>query len=121
MCRGDTGHAEVVQVVYDPTVISTERLLNEFWSDHRPVTECAEGTADPLASRDGRTDQYRSIILATTNDQLELTLERRDALDSELGSRRRIATQISMLDEFHYAEDHHQQYSAKRTQRFACS
>ena len=129
-CRGGTGHVEVVQVVYDPEIISTERLLNEFWLDHRPVVDrsdsggepAGDSDRDPLASRDGRTDQYRSIILTTTEEQLELALKHRAALDANLGDRRgsatQVATQISRLDEFYYAEDYHQQYQAKRAQRY---
>ncbi len=114
-----------MQVVYDPDVISTERLLNEFWLDHRPVVDRSDTGGDPLASRDGRTDQYRSIILTTTEEQLALALKHRAALDANLGDRRgiatQVATQISRLDEFYYAEDYHQQYQAKRAQRYSCS
>ena len=120
-CQGDSGHVEVVHVVYDPSVLSTEALLNEFWSDHRPVANGRDDNADPLANRDGRTDQYRSIILATNEEQLDLALERRAALDAHCETDRWTATQISLLEEFYYAEDYHQQYSAKRAQRYTCS
>lgn len=121
VCAGGTGHVEVVQVVYDPSIISTEALLNEFWDGHRPVVEGELDSTSFDANRDGRSDQYRSIVLTTTDEQLEVALERRDQLDAELGPRRWLATQIDRLTKFHYAEDYHQQYSAKRTRRFTCS
>ncbi len=123
-CGGSTGHVEVVQVVYDPKIISTEAILNEFWSGHQPTVEGAasrEGGSgdDPFANRDGRTDQYRSIILASTDEQLKSALEHRVALDDQMSGNRRIGTQIAMLEDFYYAEDYHQQYSAKRAQRYS--
>ena len=121
VCAGGTGHVEVFQVVYDPHILSTEALLNEFWSDHQPVVSGRHDGVEPLANRDGRSDQYRSIILATRQDQLDLALQQRDVLDAHLEPGRWIGTQISMLDEFHYAEDYHQQYVAKRSQRYSCS
>ncbi len=120
-CSGSTGHVEVVQVVYDPKIISTETILNEFWSGHQPTAEGSAGDADPYANRDGRTDQYRSIILTNTDEQLEAALAHRDALDAALPGDRRIGTQIAMLGDFYYAEDYHQQYSAKRAQRYTCT
>ena len=124
-CGGSTGHAEVVQVVYDPQVISTEAILSEFWSGHQPTVEGAairdgESGDDPSANRDGRTDQYRSIILASTDEQLKSALEHRDALDDQMSGNRRIGTQITRLADFYYAEDYHQQWSAKRVERSSC-
>ena len=117
-CSGSTGHVEVVQVVYDPKIISTEALLDEFWSGHQPTVEVLAGDCDPCANRDGRIDQYRSIILTNTDEQLDAALARRDGLDAALPDDRQIGTQIAMLDDFYYAEDYHQQYSAKRAQRY---
>lgn len=121
-CGGTTGHVEVVQVVYDPKLISTNELLDEFWSRHQPVVDGSNERASgdsPFANRDGRTDQYRSIILASTDEQLVAALAYRDSLDSEMSDGRRIGTQIAMLENFYYAEDYHQQYSAKQAHRRA--
>ena len=104
VCTGSTGHAEVVQVVYDPTKVSYEALLTAFWENHDPTQGLRQG--NDIGS------QYRSIILTTTPEQQRIAEASRDLAapviaDSGLGS---ITTQIRPATEFHYAEDEHQQY-----------
>lgn len=107
VCSGQTGHTEVVLVVYDPALISVKQLLKAFWEAHNPTQGMQQGN--------DRGTQYRSAIYTTTPEQL---LEAEDSADlyqdkltgSGLG---KITTEIRPLDEFYYAEDYHQQYLEK--------
>jgi peptide-methionine (S)-S-oxide reductase len=106
-CSGLTGHAEVVLVVFDPSMISYERLLQVFWESHDPTQGMRQGN-------DVGT-QYRSIVLTTDTSQQPL-VERSMAVFSErlaaagYGS---ITTEVRALDHFWYAEPYHQQYLGK--------
>jgi peptide-methionine (S)-S-oxide reductase len=104
VCSGYTGHAEVVQVVYDPERISYEDLLKVFWENHDPTQGMRQGN-------DVGT-QYRSTIYTTTEEQLTQALASREAFApvvraADLGE---ITTEIEPLGEYYYAEDYHQQY-----------
>jgi peptide-methionine (S)-S-oxide reductase len=104
VCSGLTGHAEVVQVVYDPARVGYADLLKVFWENHDPTQGMRQGN-------DVGT-QYRSAIYATTDEQLAEALASRDAFQpvvraAGLGE---ISTEIGKLDTFYYAEDYHQQY-----------
>lgn len=104
VCTGATGHAEVVQVVYDPNKIDYETLLTAFWENHDPTQGLRQG--NDIGS------QYRSIILTTTPDQQHKAEASKQAYapivaDSGMGG---ITTQIQPESAFHYAEDEHQQY-----------
>jgi peptide-methionine (S)-S-oxide reductase len=103
-CSGRTGHAEAVQVVYDPTKVSYEDLLKVFWENHDPTQGMRQGN-------DVGT-QYRSAIYASTDEQLATALASRDAFaptvrTAGLGD---ITTEITKAGPFYYAEDYHQQY-----------
>ena len=107
VCSGKTGHAEVVQVVYNPERISYADLLKIFWEAHDPTQEMRQGN-------DVGT-QYRSAIYPTSAAQ-------RSAADATAASFGRVlgqagygavATEILPLGEFYFAEDYHQQYLAK--------
>jgi peptide-methionine (S)-S-oxide reductase len=104
VCSGYTGHAEVVEVVYDPAKISYQDLLKVFWENHDPTQGMRQGN-------DVGT-QYRSAIYTTTEDQLAQALESRDAFAPVVrgAGRGDITTQIEPLGEYFYAEDYHQQY-----------
>jgi peptide-methionine (S)-S-oxide reductase len=106
-CTGKTGHAEVVQVAFDPTKISYERLLKVFWEDHDPTQVMRQGN-------DVGT-QYRSIILTTSDEQRRIAEMSRDAFQQQLSAAGygRITTEIRHLDDFYYAEEYHQQYLDK--------
>lgn len=104
VCTGLTGHAEVVQVVYDPAAVSYEQLLKVFWENHDP-------TQGPRQGNDIGT-QYRSAIYTTTPEQAEIAQASAQAFqpavtDANWGE---ITTEIAPLNTFYYAEDYHQQY-----------
>jgi peptide-methionine (S)-S-oxide reductase len=103
-CTGMTGHAEVVQVVYDPAKISYEQLLKVFWENHDPAQGMRQGN-------DVGT-QYRSTVYVTTDAQLAAAQASRDAFAPVVkrAGRGEITTEIGRLERFYYAEDYHQQY-----------
>ena len=107
VCSGLTGHTEVVQVVYDPAVISYETLLKTFWENHDPTQGMRQG--NDIGT------QYRSAVYATTSSQLSAASASRDAFAPVVGRAGygEITTDIGRLDEFYYAEDYHQQYLEK--------
>jgi peptide-methionine (S)-S-oxide reductase len=100
VCSGTTGHAEVIQVEFDPGTISFRQILDVFWSAHDPTTKNRQG-ADVGS-------QYRSIILAHSEEQLA---EARASM-AEAGSRFQdpIVTEIEPLTVFYPAEDYHQDF-----------
>lgn len=103
VCSGDTGHAEVVQVDFDPDVISYEQLLKVFWTEHDPTTRDRQG-AD-IGS------QYRSAIFTHDDAQAAAAQDSREARQARLS--RAIVTRIEPLDVFYPAEDYHQRYLEK--------
>ena len=104
---GLTGHAEVVQVVYDPKVVSFERLLKTFWEEHDPTQGMRQGNDV------GTT--YRSAIFYTTDEQKALAEASRQAYQRALTSAGAgaVTTEIAEAGEFYFAEPEHQQYLAK--------
>jgi peptide-methionine (S)-S-oxide reductase len=107
VCSGRTGHAEVVLVVFDPKVISYERLLRAFWEEHDPTQGMRQGN-------DAGT-QYRSAIYTFGEEQRRAAEASREAYQKVLtaSGHGRITTEIREAPEFFYAEDYHQQYLAK--------
>ena len=107
VCSGLTGHNEVVRVVFDPTLVSYERLLRVFWESHDPTQGMRQGN-------DVGT-QYRSGIYVASAEQRALAEASRDAYQRVLSKAGfgRITTEILDAPEFYYAEDYHQQYLAK--------
>jgi peptide-methionine (S)-S-oxide reductase len=100
--EGDTGHAEVVMVEYDPRVITYEDLLKEFWSHHDPTTPNQQGPdIGP---------QYRSIILYHNEAQRKAALKSYDDLMERRVFRKPIVTELVPLKAFYRAEDYHQDY-----------
>ena len=110
VCSHTTGHAEVVQVTYDPDRVSYEQLLEVFWAMHDPTQVDRQG---PDIG-----DQYRSILLTHSDHQ------RRAAEASKAGAQQRfsrpIATQIEDLEVFYPAEGYHQQYYFKNGHQPYC-
>ncbi len=106
-CTGRTGHAETVLVVYDPSRVSFETLLKEFWEQHDPTQGMRQG--NDIGT------QYRSAIYVTTDEQRDAAKRSRDAYQAKLtaGGFGEITTEIGDAPEFFYAEDYHQQYLAK--------
>jgi len=107
VCGGDTGHAEVVLVVFDPAVISYEELLRSFWEGHNPTQGIRQGY--DIGS------QYRSVIIASTDAQLRKAQASRMRHEEQLSlaGHDRITTEIEFASPFYYAEEKHQQYLAK--------
>ena len=107
VCSGRTGHAEVVLVVFDPKVISYERLLRAFWEEHDPTQGMRQGN-------DAGT-QYRSAIYTFGEEQRRAAEASRESYQKVLtaSGHGRITTEIREAPEFFYAEDYHQQYLAK--------
>lgn len=101
VCTGLTGHAEVVQITYDPSVISYEELLDVFFKTHDPTQLNRQGP-------DVGT-QYRSVIFYHDDEQKEQAEKFKEKLMKQ-GRKKRIATEISPLTEFYPAEEHHQNY-----------
>ncbi|CAG1010829.1 MAG: peptide-methionine (S)-S-oxide reductase MsrA [Rhizobiaceae bacterium] len=106
-CTGLTGHAEVVLVVFDPTVVSYGELLRIFWESHDPTQGMRQGNDV------GTT--YRSAIYTFGADQQHAALASRDAYQAELrkADRSAITTEIAPAPTFYFAEEDHQQYLAK--------
>lgn len=102
VCSGLTGHAEVIQVVYDPNRISFVDLLEAFWGSHDPTTLNRQG-ADTGT-------QYRSVIFYHNEEQRKLSEEYKDKLNSENAFGKPVVTEISPFSVFYKAEDYHQNY-----------
>jgi peptide-methionine (S)-S-oxide reductase len=107
VCTGQTGHAEVVMVVFDPGRVSYDDLLKVFWENHDPTQGMRQGG-------DVGT-QYRSAIYWADEAQHRAAVRSRDAYQAALtaAGRGRITTEILPAPPFFYAEDYHQQYLAK--------
>jgi len=107
VCSGMTGHAEVVLVFFDPTVVSFEELLAIFWEAHDPTQGMRQGN-------DVGT-QYRSAIYVEDAAQLAQAKASAKRFQLALAERNypKITTEINRMEAFYYAEDYHQQYLAK--------
>jgi len=111
VCTDRTGHAEAVEVTYDPSVVSYDELLDVFWSVHDPTQLNRQGP-------DVGT-QYRSAIFFHSPEQEAAATASREARQRLLGPARPIATEITPAPTFWRAEEYHQQYFEK-TGRSAC-
>jgi peptide-methionine (S)-S-oxide reductase len=100
VCTGETGHAEVIQIVYDPKVVSYEKLLETFWEVHDPTTLNRQGP-------DSGT-QYRSIILYS-NEAQKAAAEKSKAM-AQKHFKQPIVTEIVPLTKFYPSEDYHHDY-----------
>jgi len=107
---GGTGHAEAVQIVYAPAIISYEKLLTVFWHNIDPTVKnrqfCDSG------------DQYRSAIFYNSEEQQSLALQSKAALDKTKPFKEPIVTEIVQAGEFYPAEDYHQHYYKKNPIRY---
>ena len=106
VCTDRTGHAEVVQVEFDPSQISYDELLNVFWDNHDPTQLNRQGP-------DFGT-QYRSVIFYHSPEQEAAARASIERLQSSGRYRRPIVTQVEPAPTFYPAEEYHQQYLAKR-------
>ena len=107
VCSGNTGHAEVVLVAYDPAFVTFEELLKVFWESHDPTQGMRQG--NDIGT------QYRSAIYTTDDNQQATARQSLTAYEGELRAAGlgAVTTEISPLQTFYYAEDYHQQYLAK--------
>lgn len=105
VCSGKTGHAEVVQVEYDPSKVSYEELLEVFWNIHDPT----------LLNRQGPDigTQYRSAIFFHTPEQEAVAIASKEKLQNSGRYKRPIVTEITSASEFYRAEEYHQRYYEK--------
>lgn len=107
VCSGQTGHNEVVRVVFDPEMVSFSALLNLFWEGHDPTQGMRQGN--------DRGTQYRSGIYVYDEEQRKLAEETRARYEQQLTAAGypSITTEIIPAPPFYFAEDYHQQYLAK--------
>ena len=106
VCTGRTGHAEVVQVKYDPAEVSYDKLLDVFWENHNPTTLNRQGP-------DVGT-QYRSAIFYHRPEQKRAAEESKAQLEASGRFRSPVVTEITEASTFYPAEDYHQRYLEKR-------
>ncbi len=113
ICTGNTGHAEVCQITYNPQKISFKDLLQAFWTSHDPTTLNQQG-AD-------KGTQYRSVIFYHNQEQKQLSQQYKQELDESKAFSNAIVTEISPLNTFYKAEDYHQNYYAINPEQSYCT
>ena len=106
VCSHRTGHAEVVEVTYDPERVSYEQLLDVFWGKHNPTQRNRQGFDFG--------DQYRSVVFVHDAEQREAAERSKVELDASGRYRKPVVTAIEPAQTFYRAEDYHQQYLEKR-------
>lgn len=106
VCTDRTGHAEVVEITYDPKKVVYEKLLEVFWKNHNPTTPNKQGP--DVGS------QYRSVIFYHNKKQKELAEKSKEVLENSGRWRNPIVTQIVPTSTFWKAEEYHQKYLHKR-------
>jgi peptide-methionine (S)-S-oxide reductase len=106
VCSHTTGHAEVVQVEFDPAVVSYDHLLDVFWSNHNPTTLNRQG---PDVG-----DQYRSVIFYHSPEQKAAAEASKASLEKSGRFKHPIVTYVQPAPAFYRAEDYHQRYLEKR-------
>jgi len=112
VCTGETGHTEVVRVIFDPSVISLSELLNQFWERHDPTQGMRQG--NDLGT------QYRSAIYVYSEQQKQTVLESKQSYQSALSDNQRteITTEVEFAGPYYFAEEYHQQYLAKNPEGY---
>ena len=107
VCTGETGHCEVVGIIYNPQLLSYQSLLEVFWEKHNPTQGMRQG--NDLGT------QYRSVIYTTTEQQQSTAQQSLGEYRQKLSSAGfgKITTEIKTLLQFYYAEEYHQQYLIK--------
>jgi peptide-methionine (S)-S-oxide reductase len=105
VCTGNTGHAEVVQITYDPVRVNYDKLLDIFFANHDPTTMNRQGPDIGT--------QYRSVIFAHTPEQERMAKEKKAALNKSGRFKKPIVTAIEPFRNFFRAEEYHQRYNEK--------
>ena len=106
VCTDETGHAEVVEVTYEPSKVSYDKLLDVFWSNHNPTQLNRQGPDEGT--------QYRSVIFYYTPEQKSLAIKSKKKLEKSGKWAGKIVTQIVPASTFNRAEEYHQRYLEKR-------
>jgi peptide-methionine (S)-S-oxide reductase len=106
VCTDNTGHAEAIQIEFDPDEVSYEKLLDLFWSIHDPTTINRQGP--DIGS------QYRSMIGFHTKEQEQAAIKSRDAFEKSGIFKNKIVTEIVPASTFYKAEEYHQKYYMSR-------
>jgi len=101
----NTGHVEAIQITFDPSIISYEQILDVFWHSHNPTTKDRQG-ADVG-------NEYASVIFYHTQEQKQIAIESKKALDNSGVYESPAVTEIVAYTKFYPAEDHHQDFYAK--------
>ena len=112
VCTGRTGAAEAVQITYDPSIISYDTLLEIFWHTHEPTTLNRQGN-------DVGT-QYRSAIFYSNDEQKQIALASKEALEKSGAYNRPIVTEIVPFTNFYPAEDYHRDYYDRNRSQGYC-
>jgi peptide-methionine (S)-S-oxide reductase len=113
VCDGNTGHAEVTQITYDPGVITFDELLEVFWRTHDPTTLNRQGNdVGP---------QYRSVVFYHNDNQKQLAEKYKEELNKSGAWDKPIVTEISPLINFYRAEDYHQDYYSNNPNQGYCA
>lgn len=112
VCTGLTGHAEVIRIVFDPSVISYAELLEIFWNTHDPTTLNRQGADEGT--------QYRSVIFYHDEEQRKTAEQYKAQLEASKVFKNRIVTEISPLINYYPAEDYHQNYYALNPDQGYC-
>jgi len=112
VCTGLTGHAEVVQVKFDPSVISYEEILEVFWNTHDPTTLNKQGADEGT--------QYRSAVFYHNDEQKKIAEDYKIQLDKSGVYKNRIVTEITPFSVFYPAENYHQNYYALNPNQGYC-
>lgn len=105
VCTDRTGHAEAVQVDYDPNIISYDELLDVFWKNHDPTSLNRQGPDIGF--------QYRSAIFVHNDEQKKIAQHSKEKLDQSGAFQKPIVTEITQATEFYKAEEYHQKYFQK--------
>lgn len=112
VCTGQTGHAEVTQITFDPTVVSYADLLEVFWNTHDPTTLNRQGADEG--------PQYRSVVFYHSEDQRQTAEQYKKQLEASKVYKNKIVTEISPFKVFYKAEDYHQNYYALNPNQGYC-
>jgi len=105
VCSSETGHAEVVEIVYEPSIVSYEELLNIFWNIHDPTSLNRQGWDIGT--------QYRSVIFYHNEEQKKTALLAKQKLENAGAYKKPIVTEIKPVSDFFIAEEYHQRYIEK--------
>lgn len=112
ICNGDTGHAEVVQIEYDPSLVSVQDILTVFFGSHDPTTLNRQG-ADVGT-------QYRSVIFYTNDEQKDIALKMIQEINDSSKNGDSVTTEVLPLPKFYVAESYHQDYFAMNKEATYC-